>query len=70
MIEDIVSAVVGRPVAAEDNFYDLGGTSLQAIRICTRIRKEAGVRISPEALFNSENIGEFAAAVAELRHAS
>lgn len=52
------------PVAPEDNFYDFGGTSLQAVRICVRVQKELGRRVDPDVLFDGDAIGDFLAAVA------
>lgn len=55
----IVAEVLKAPqVTAEDSLYDFGGTSLQAMRICVRIRKELGWRISPKVLFESETLAD------------
>lgn len=55
----IVADVLKVPhVAAADSFYDFGGTSLQAMRICARIGKELGVRVSPEVLFDSDTLAD------------
>jgi hypothetical protein len=51
-------------VGREDSFYDFGGTSLQAIRICARIERDLGYRIMPVWLFESDVLAEFAARVA------
>ncbi|MGC4806821.1 acyl carrier protein [Micromonospora sp. DT233] len=59
----IVADVLKVPhVAATDSFYDFGGTSLQAMRICARIGKELGVRVSPEVLFDSDTLAGVIAA--------
>ncbi|NBE51174.1 phosphopantetheine-binding protein [Streptomyces boluensis] len=61
----IVGEVLGeRDVPVGEHFQDLGGSSLQAIRICARVRKELGVKAAPEALFESDTVGEFSAALA------
>lgn len=54
------------PVAAADSFYDFGGSSLQAMRVCVRLQKELGTEIEPTVLLDSDTIGDFADAVAEL----
>ncbi|WP_320064299.1 acyl carrier protein [Micromonospora sp. RTGN7] len=55
----IVADVLKVPhVALTDSFYDFGGTSLQAMRICARLGKELGVRISPEVLFDSDTLAD------------
>lgn len=51
-------------VSPEDDFYDFGGTSLQAVRICVRVKSELGREVSPDALFDAERIADFLAAVA------
>ena len=48
----------------EDSFYDFGGTSLQAMRICTRIHRELGAEVAPELLFEADTFGDFVGAVA------
>ncbi|MFE7439460.1 acyl carrier protein [Streptomyces chartreusis] len=54
-------------VAADDSFYDFGGTSLQAMRICVRIEKKLAVVIEPSALLDSDCLGDFARSVTGLR---
>ncbi|MFD3694908.1 acyl carrier protein [Streptomyces sp. NPDC058646] len=55
----IVADVLKTPhVTMADSFYDFGGTSLQAMRICARIRTELGSRIAPERLFESDTLAE------------
>lgn len=55
----IVAEVLKVPhVAAADSFYDFGGTSLQAMRICARLGKELSLRISPEILFESDTLAD------------
>lgn len=51
-------------VVVGEHFQDLGGSSLQAIRICARVRKEFGVRAAPEDLFESDTVGDFCTALA------
>ncbi|MFF5780773.1 acyl carrier protein [Streptomyces virginiae] len=58
----IVADVLKVPhVEPTDTFYDFGGTSLQAMRICARIGKELGLLIGPEALFESETLADVVA---------
>ncbi|MFF5176362.1 acyl carrier protein [Micromonospora sp. NPDC000089] len=55
----VVADVLKVPlVGAADSFYDYGGTSLQAMRICVRIRKELGLRLSPSLLFESATLAD------------
>ena len=61
IIEEVLKAGTVTPA---DNFYDFGGTSLQAVRICVRIQKDLGRRVDPDVLFDGDTIGDFLAAVA------
>lgn len=47
-------------IGRADSFYDFGGTSLQAIRICTRIERETGRQARPDWLFDTDILSEFA----------
>ncbi|MDH2424608.1 phosphopantetheine-binding protein [Sphaerisporangium sp. TRM90804] len=49
-------------VDGEDNFFDLGGDSLQAVEMVFRAR-EAGIHMEVRHLFTSENLTELAAKV-------
>ncbi|GIM91829.1 phosphopantetheine-binding protein [Paractinoplanes toevensis] len=46
-----------------DSFYDFGGTSLQAIRVCARIEAETGRRVQPGWLLEHDVLADFAARV-------
>lgn len=43
-----------------DSFYDFGGTSLAAIKICARLEHEFGWRAQPDWLFISDVVADFA----------
>ncbi len=47
--ELLLTTKVGR----EDNFFELGGNSLKAIQLITRLRNEASLQISIEAIFRN-----------------
>jgi acyl transferase domain-containing protein len=51
-------------VSIHDNFLDIGGHSLLALRAITRIAKKTGVRLSPSAL-NLQTLEQIAAACGE-----
>ncbi|MDX3578131.1 phosphopantetheine-binding protein [Streptomyces sp. FL07-04A] len=38
-------------VGMDDSFYDLGGTSLQAMRLCIRVERETGCPLQPVDVF-------------------
>lgn len=44
-----------------DSFYDFGGTSLQAIRVCARVEREVGLKAKPAWLFSHDVLADFAA---------
>lgn len=44
-----------------DSFYDFGGTSLQAIRICTRIEHRLNISVQPSSLFENDVLADFSA---------
>jgi acyl carrier protein len=44
-----------------DSFYDFGGTSLQAIRICARIEKTLGIKVEPLSLLDNDTLADFVA---------
>ncbi|MEU9336451.1 acyl carrier protein [Streptomyces sp. NPDC048290] len=46
-------------LTSDSSFYDFGGTSLQAMRICARIERLTGFEVSPELVFETDNFGEF-----------
>lgn len=63
-IAEIVAEVLGVDrVGREDSFYDFGGTSLQAIRICARIELQLGLKALPLWLFSNDVLHDFAGEV-------
>ncbi len=46
-------------VGRRDSFYDLGGASLTAIRICARIERTLGCRIDPTTLLDHDELADF-----------
>lgn len=50
-------------VGRNDNFFALGGQSLTAIKLISRLQEEIGKTISTKALFDSASLGELAAAI-------
>lgn len=47
-------------VGRTDSFYDFGGTSMAAIRICARLEHELGREALPFWLFSSDIVADFA----------
>ncbi|MGW5652951.1 acyl carrier protein [Streptomyces humi] len=50
-------------VAGDVSFYDFGGTSLQAMRICARIERLTGHEVAPELLFDADTFEDFVTGV-------
>lgn len=63
---EIVGGVLGRErVSLDDNFFLLGGQSLQATEVVVRSREAFGVTMTITDLFASDTIGDFADAIFE-----
>jgi acyl carrier protein len=59
---DIWKKVLGRSrIGMDENFFDLGGTSLKAVQVVARIRKELGRNLSILGLFESPTVSRLAA---------
>lgn len=65
VIADLWSAVLEQKVSAEDDFFDLGGHSLHAATILSRIRKNLGLDLSIRTFFESPTLAEFVRAAGE-----
>jgi acyl carrier protein len=62
LIARITADVLGiERISREDSFYDFGGTSLQAMRVCARLEKESGHRVTPAVLFDHDVVADLAA---------
>ncbi|WP_042423980.1 phosphopantetheine-binding protein [Streptacidiphilus anmyonensis] len=64
-LEEHVAAVIAEVlgldrVGRRDSFYDFGGTSLAAIRICARIERRLGLRVDPAWLLEYDELADFA----------
>jgi thioesterase domain-containing protein/acyl carrier protein len=50
-------------IKMDDDFFELGGTSLQAMMLFDRIEKKLGIRLPPITLFRSPTIADIAALI-------
>ncbi|MGW6785728.1 MULTISPECIES: non-ribosomal peptide synthetase [unclassified Streptomyces] len=67
----IFASVLGVPrVGLDDNFFDLGGHSLHATQIVSRIRGELAVELRPRALFQAMTVSALDEKVAASRPAA
>lgn len=65
-VAGIFGAVLTRTdIGADDSFFDIGGTSLQAMRVISRINKQFGVKLSVRMLYGNVTVRAVAAAVDE-----
>jgi amino acid adenylation domain-containing protein/non-ribosomal peptide synthase protein (TIGR01720 family) len=61
-LTEIWSAVLGVPVGIHDNFFALGGDSIQSLQIIARAN-QANLALTPRQLFQHQTIAELAAIV-------
>ena len=54
-----------RPIGIHDNFFDLGGHSLSATRVVSRVFEQYKLEIPLRSLFQSPTIAEMAAVISE-----
>ncbi|GAB3988773.1 type I polyketide synthase [Actinoallomurus acanthiterrae] len=65
-LREVWAAVLGRQdIAADDDFFEVGGNSLSAIDLTDRIRSEFGRELSVAVLFDNPTFGELAAVLQE-----
>lgn len=49
-----------RPIGREDNFLELGGTSMLAVHLTARIERELGVRLPADRILAADTLAELA----------
>jgi acyl carrier protein len=64
-IRQIVSEVLDRPVELEADFFTMGGNSIQASVVASRVAGAFGVRLAPQAFFENPTIVSLALRVEE-----
>lgn len=63
LLANIWAEVLGiDKVGIHDNFFDLGGASIQSLQVITKMG-EAGIHLAPEQLFEHQTIAELAALI-------
>ncbi len=63
----IWSELLDCQVGPEDNFFEIGGHSLLAIRLIARLRKELGAKLALKALIDAPTVRELAARIEALQ---
>ncbi|MEM9657902.1 MAG: amino acid adenylation domain-containing protein, partial [Planctomycetota bacterium] len=63
LIAGIWSDVLARPVQRSDDFFEIGGHSLAAMRVVSRIRQILSIDVELRTLFENPVLGEFAASL-------
>jgi amino acid adenylation domain-containing protein len=58
MLCDVCAEVLGRFVGLDDNFFDVGGHSLTAMRLVNRLRATMGIELPVASIFESTTIGD------------
>ncbi len=54
-------------LSPDEDFFDLGGTSMLALRLCNEVLERTGCELPPSTLFEAPTIERMAAAIVELR---
>ena len=54
-----------RPIGIHDDFFDLGGHSLAAVRLCAQIEKNTGKRVPVAVLFQAPTIEQLARSIGQ-----
>lgn len=52
-------------VGVEDNFFEIGGNSLQAVQIVARIRTDMGITVPLRSIFQTRTVAGFAGVLAK-----
>jgi len=55
------------PIGVDDDFFDLGGESLHAFALISRVQRDLGVTLSPRDLFACASVAAMAALIGERR---
>ena len=67
-IANIWKEILGvEDVAPDEDFFELGGTSLHAARVVTKTRAAFGVKLSAQTLLEHPTLAAFAAQVGAVR---
>ena len=51
------------PVGRDDSFFDLGGSSVQAMRVAARVRARLGIEVDADSVLTADTLAEMAAQI-------
>ncbi|MEM9459458.1 MAG: sulfotransferase [Myxococcota bacterium] len=60
LLSQVWQGVLGRPVGRDEDFFALGGTSVQAVMITNRVQDKLGAPVHPAAIFDAPTIAMLA----------
>ena len=66
MVAQVWADVLGMPLDGDPDFFELGGDSLQAMHVISRVRLATGANVRVRLLFECPQLSTFSAAVAAL----
>lgn len=66
LVRDIWSDVLGAMAGPHSSFFELGGNSLTAMRVVTRLRRATGIHVPVQLFFTAPTLEAYAAAVDDL----
>lgn len=69
VVVDVVRDVLGiadeSAVTPDSNFFEIGGDSLAAIEVVTRVEERLGTTTSVDAIYDAESLRAFAASLSD-----
>ncbi|EST38920.1 hypothetical protein N566_04830 [Streptomycetaceae bacterium MP113-05] len=70
VVAQVWAGLFGREPSVEENFFEIGGHSLLAARVTSRVRQEFGAEVSLGEIFNHPVLGDYAGRVHEIATAA
>jgi len=60
-VAEVLAELLGRPrVSVDDSFFELGGSSMQAMRAVSRLNKTFGIRLNVRSLYGNSTVADVA----------
>jgi acyl carrier protein len=61
LVLDTAQSILGQPVLPSDNFFDLGGDSMQAVEMMSRLEGRFGAEFDPTSIIDADDMAALAA---------